>query len=151
LVVVAPNCRSVLAIGQSGAVSREGWLKRWDRHNQTVLGSTETIPDEIRLRWKWDRQRDENGREMLVIGRVTLSEEGVSSRLFWRRFWPWDRVAYLSWQMVKYNGVLAVCARGDSYTHSLNFGHRDPRVCRVLLDDCREFVEAHSARVSKRC
>jgi hypothetical protein len=124
---------------------RESWLQRWDHRNQRVLAGE--IPEEIRLRWKWDRRQDDDGKELLVVGRVTLSDHGVTTRLFRRRFWPWERVAYLSWEMIRYSASLAVCARGDPYTPALSFGHLDGRACRALLDDCRDFVEAHGARV----
>ena len=105
----------------------QNWLARWDRHNQAVLSGE--IPEEIRARWRWDRSPDDSGRERLVLGRVVLDDGGIQTRLARTRAWPWERIAYLTWEYSKYSSVLAVCLRGDPYVRSLNFGHRDPRVC----------------------
>jgi hypothetical protein len=105
------------------------------------------LTPELRAKYRWERVDG-----TLRYGGVTLDDRGVSSRLlgwrvFRRRFWPWSTVAYLTWSASQYNASLAVCARGDPYVHWIAAAPRTPRACRALVDDAKEFVEAHGARV----
>ena len=130
----------------------QGWLRRWDRRNQEIFDGE--VPDAIRTRWHWDRESDASGCERLVArqrlgGSVVLDADGIESRYLGTRMWSWDRIAYVTWQGGKPTG-LAVCLYGDPYVHDLGFRHRDLRVCRAMLDDCRTFVEEHGARVRNK-
>jgi hypothetical protein len=120
------------------------WLGRWDRRNQALISGE--IPEEIRVRWRWNRSLDDRGRERLAIRSVVLDDDGVQTRLVRARAWPWEHIAFVTWEYTRNGSTLAVCLRGDPYVHSLNFSHRDARVCRALVDDCRSFVELHGVK-----
>ncbi len=126
------------------------WLQRWDRRNQTIFDGE--IPDDVRQRWRWNRELDGNGDECLTAsrfnsGRVVLDSSGIHSRSFRARNWKWERVAWVTWEVVPYSASLAVCIYGDPYVKDLAWGHGDRRVCRAMLDDCRTFVELRGAQV----
>src|SRR5262245_56547951 len=80
------------------------------------------------------------------MGTVELDDAGIVTNGARRRAFAWVRVGYLTWE-AGYWPSLAVCVYGDPYVHDLGNGEWNPQFCRALLDDCREFVEAHGASV----
>lgn len=118
-----------------------GWLKRWDERNQRTFDGV--ISERDRQRWRWKREPDGSLR---VLG-IRLDEHGVRHRFLRTRFWPWSDIAYLTWAAERGGAVLAVCVRGDPWVKELSGVTRTAPASRALLEDAREFVEQHGARI----
>jgi hypothetical protein len=89
-------------------VSEHRWLEHWDRQNSATLAGV--IPDAIRQRWRWDRDVDEDGDEILVAparwntGRVVLGQAGVQAHSLRTRSWTWSSLAFMTLELTRLCG-----------------------------------------------
>jgi hypothetical protein len=124
-------------------------LGRWDRQNQDAFDGV--ISEQHRAAGQWERTVTPDGTTRLVRrarfgGVIELDDVGIVTNAVRKRAYTWDRVAHLTWEAGNWP-TLAVCLYGDPYVHDLGNGEWNAQVCRALLDDCRDFVEAHGASV----